>query len=469
MKFLYRLILVLCCMIFISCQTKENNEKSFSLFYRHAVNYMQKNKPKDAIEAFMKAEMYANKTDNDSIKTLVYISIGELLNSQKLYSQAFDYFEKAYQCAAHSDDYENEVKAILGQTPYLYSTKQYGKCIDSYKRAMFVINNDLQTYTYLAPIYNGIADCYYQFGNYKLSIPYCLLCLKELNVDHSKPIYYHSYYLLARNYIGMNDRITAYNYMKIVIKGPVSQDKIDAYDYFYEQSKLKCRYKDAVMFVDSCRATRQFYERGQHEQEIATRLMNNKIEEIAKLSKEEKMRGIFIFVSVIAVILILIFLGIFKYIKYHKSQQKLIREYLNELSEGEEQKKMLRREIMHGQTFLSQIMLAKNKIDLDILRNLMNAMRVKSLSDDDWKHLYRLVSIMDRTFVKELSAVNGIDKRDVEIACLSMLGVKPQKIADIYAIDSTSITRIKTRIKQTVSENCDNDSLKIRIRKISSL
>jgi len=464
-----RVIFILCCMVFISCQTKEDHEKSFSLFYGHAVEFMQKGKSKDAVEAFMKAERYADKTENDSIKTLVYIGIGELLNSQKLYPQAFDYFEKAYQRAAHSDDYENEVKAILGQIPYLYSTKQYGKCIDCYKKAMFVINDDLQTYTYLASIYNGLADCNYQLGNYKSSIQYCQLCLKELSGDNSKSIFYHSYYLLARNYIQTDCTIAADNYMKTVIIGPASDDKINAYDYFYERSKSKGRYKDAVMFVDNCRATRAVYERGLHEQEIAARVMNNKIDEIVMQSREEKMRDIFIFVSVIVVILVLVFLGIFRFIKYRKSQKKLILGYLNDLSEGEEQKKMLRREIIHGQTFLSQLMLAKNRTDLETLHNLMNAMRVKSLSDDDWKHLYRLVSIMDRTLVKELNAVNGLDKRDVEIACLSMLGVKPQKIADIYAIDSTSITRIKTRIKQAVNENSDNDSLKIRIRKISSL
>jgi hypothetical protein len=116
---------------------------------------------------------------------------------------------------------------------------------------------------------------------------------------------------------------------------------------------------------------------------------------------------------------------------------------------------------------LSNLLSERHRDKIECLCDIVNIKKHREIKHQEWTLIYALVDIVDGSIRRELSEVSGLKQRDIEICSLSILGVKPKTLSIIYGIDSTSITRVKTNIKQLVKSS-GNDGLAARINRINS-
>jgi tetratricopeptide (TPR) repeat protein len=167
----------------------------YAWFY-HARTANNRDSVNERANNLLKAQEYAEKTDNYKLIGLVYGEKGQMYKNQQQYDSSICYFKKAFYSLKYLQDSRNQVLCLfyIGDN-FLYLSK-CDSALKYYKTAenFLIHSNDTLI---LSSFYRNFGSGYFQLNDFKQALRYY-----KLVPDTKIPIYdSNKYYLIAKTYI----------------------------------------------------------------------------------------------------------------------------------------------------------------------------------------------------------------------------------------------------------------------------
>jgi tetratricopeptide (TPR) repeat protein/DNA-binding CsgD family transcriptional regulator len=201
----------------ISIATKYYKEENpvhagYAWFYSARCAY-NRGDAKAQADALLKAQEYAEKTDNYKLRGLIYSDKGSIYAAQRQFDSCIISMKKAYNSFICIKDYRNSALCLITiGYKYLYapnpemSIRYY---LQARKLSIHCKDSDLSS-----TIYRHLGIAYYQLGNYQQS----LRCFYKIQLSNVPVYNYNKYYLLATVFVRTNEFDSARFYLNKVQK-----------------------------------------------------------------------------------------------------------------------------------------------------------------------------------------------------------------------------------------------------------
>lgn len=486
-------------------QTDDRMRYAISLYYKGRVCQDLK-RNEEATFSYLKAFDIAKNTSDYNLLFLISSHSGTLYAYRDMKDEALSAYRKAYEYAALAKDSSSMAyaNAYIGRIHGL--SEEWEQAISSYRTAVQIAErtNDNSALNLALKELASIYICVRQF---KMASD-CLLQIENISKDKPFKDMAMDYLTWGNLYRLMGQYDIAIGYLNKALQTDNIYTKREAYQYYYYLYEKQDQYDKAIyynnkywLYNDSI----QSLDNRKVVQEINAKYENEKLLNINNQLKWERKLEIFI-AFLIILFLCVCSIGMFFYyhrILYKKNRkiqdvEKEVATYLLQMEQGlqifqENEKKIQDLSLLIKGSREEQLLLALEKDKLQIqndeikqqneklhekIQKLYFSLQLKKedvlkyqktledrefcsnilvrlnrklfyLTDDDWEELVVMVDVIFNQFTERLMGKHpGLTKDDLRYCCLIKLGYSISDIAAMMAIQPTTVSTRKQRIKK---------------------
>lgn len=279
--------------------TDNARRKAMSALYMGDINYDLGN-IEEAMQYYLEGKTEVEKTDDYKTGYLIMFSLGKLYLFRNFADYALEACTAAYDYAVKDSNKRYQMTALRYLARSYCLTNELTKAIDTYNQcASLALELGLGTDRYYYKVQTEIALVYSNSGNLEKS----LVLLKSL------PVEYQSTVLIGKNYYYLNERDSAYIYLRKSLKTNSVYTKALIYEFLYKISdtpkyrkylKTYCDsllfYTDSVMSLDKGKEIIAYKEKYDHQKLITE-------QQRLKLEKADAQRMMFIITICLIVVI----------------------------------------------------------------------------------------------------------------------------------------------------------------------
>lgn len=316
--------------------TKNARRKAMSALYMGDINYELGN-IEEAMQYYLEGKTEVEKTDDYKTGYLIMFSLGKLYLFRDFADYALEACSAAYDYAVKDSNKRYQMTALRFLARCYCLTNEFPKAIDTYNKCSSISLELGQKDGYYYETQNEIALVYSNSGNLE----------KSLVLSKSLPVEYQSTVLIGKNYYYLNERDSAYIYLRKSLKTNSVYTKALIYEFLYKISdtpkyrqylKTYCDsllfYTDSVMSLDKGKEIIAYKEKYDHQKLITE-------QQRLKLEKADAQRMLFIItICLIVVIAVVAYLYQRRLVRKEttiRKQSEQLQNYMLQLHEYETQ------------------------------------------------------------------------------------------------------------------------------------
>lgn len=316
--------------------TKNARRKAMSALYMGDINYELGN-IEEAMQYYLEGKTEVEKTDDYKTGYLIMFSLGKLYLFRDFADYALEACSAAYDYAVKDSNKRYQMTALRFLARCYCLTNEFPKAIDTYNKCSSISLELGQKDGYYYETQNEIALVYSNSGNLE----------KSLVLSKSLPVEYQSTVLIGKNYYYLNERDSAYIYLRKSLKTNSVYTKALIYEFLYKISdtpkyrqylKTYCDsllfYTDSVMSLDKGKEIIAYKEKYDHQKLITE-------QQRLKLEKADAQRMLFIItICLIVVIAVVAYLYQKRLVRKEttiRKQSEQLQDYMLQLHEYETQ------------------------------------------------------------------------------------------------------------------------------------
>ena len=314
--------------------TKNARRKAMSALYMGDINYELGN-IEEAMQYYLEGKTEVEKTDDYKTGYLIMFSLGKLYLFRDFADYALEACSAAYDYAVKDSNKRYQMTALRFLARCYCLTNEFPKAIDTYNKCSSISLELGQKDGYYYETQNEIALVYSNSGNLE----------KSLVLSKSLPVEYQSTVLIGKNYYYLNERDSAYIYLRKSLKTNSVYTKALIYEFLYKISdtpkyrqylKTYCDsllfYTDSVMSLDKGKEIIAYKEKYDHQKLITE-------QQRLKLEKADAQRLLFIItICLIVVIAVVAYLYQKRLVRKEttiRKQSEQLQDYMLQLHEYE--------------------------------------------------------------------------------------------------------------------------------------
>ena len=316
--------------------TKNSRRKAIAALYMGCINYDLGN-IEEAMQYYLEGKTEVEKTDDYKTGYLIMFSLGKLYLFRDFADYALEACSSAYDYAVKDSNKRYQMTALRFLARCYCLTNEFPKAIDTYNKCSSISLELGQKDGYYYETQNEIALVYSNSGNLE----------KSLVLSKSLPVEYQSTVLIGKNYYYLNERDSAYIYLRKSLKTNSVYTKALIYEFLYKISdtpkyrkylKTYCDsllfYTDSVMSLDKGKEIIAYKEKYDHQKLITE-------QQRLKLEKADAQRMVFIItICLIVVIAVVAYLYQKRLVRKEttiRKQSEQLQDYMLQLHEYETQ------------------------------------------------------------------------------------------------------------------------------------
>ena len=278
--------------------TDNARRKAMSALYMGNINYELGN-IEEAMRYYLEGKTIVEKTDDYKTGYLIMSSLGNLYLFRRLVDYALEACSAAYDYAVKDSNKRYQMTALRFLARCYCLTNEFPKAIDTYNKCSSISLELGQKDGYYYETQNEIALVYSNSGNLE----------KSLVLSKSLPVEYQSTVLIGKNYYYLNERDSAYIYLRKSLKTNSVYTKALIYEFLYKISdtpkyrkylKTYCDsllfYTDSVISLDKGKEIIAYKEKYDHQKLITE-------QQRLKLEKADAQRMMFIITICLIVVI----------------------------------------------------------------------------------------------------------------------------------------------------------------------
>ena len=278
--------------------TKNSRRKAIAALYMGCINYDLGN-IEEAMQYYLEGKTEVEKTDDYKTGYLIMFSLGKLYLFRDFADYALEACSAAYDYAVKDSNKRYQMTALRFLARCYCLTNEFPKAIDTYNKCSSISLELGQKDGYYYETQNEIALVYSNSGNLE----------KSLVLSKSLPVEYQSTVLIGKNYYYLNERDSAYIYLRKSLKTNSVYTKALIYEFLYKISdtpkyrkylKTYCDsllfYTDSVMSLDKGKEIIAYKEKYDHQKLITE-------QQRLKLEKADAQRMMFIITICLIVVI----------------------------------------------------------------------------------------------------------------------------------------------------------------------
>ena len=278
--------------------TKNSRRKAIAALYMGCINYDLGN-IEEAMQYYLEGKTEVEKTDDYKTGYLIMFSLGKLYLFRDFADYALEACSSAYDYAVKDSNKRYQMTALRFLARCYCLTNEFPKAIDTYNKCSSISLELGQKDGYYYETQNEIALVYSNSGNLE----------KSLVLSKSLPVEYQSTVLIGKNYYYLNERDSAYIYLRKSLKTNSVYTKALIYEFLYKISdtpkyrkylKTYCDsllfYTDSVMSLDKGKEIIAYKEKYDHQKLITE-------QQRLKLEKADAQRMMFIITICLIVVI----------------------------------------------------------------------------------------------------------------------------------------------------------------------
>ena len=316
--------------------TDNARRKAISALYMGNINYELGN-IEEAMRYYLEGKTIVEKTDDYKTGYLIMSSLGNLYLFRRLVDYALEACTAAYDYAVKDSNKRYQMTALRFLARCYCLTNEFPKAIDTYNKCSSISLELGQKDGYYYETQNEIALVYSNSGNLE----------KSLVLSKSLPVEYQSTVLIGKNYYYLNERDSAYIYLRKSLKTNSVYTKALIYEFLYKISdtpkyrkylKTYCDsllfYNDSIIALDKGKEIIAYKEKYDHQKLITE-------QQRLKLEKADAQRMMFIItICLIVVIAVVAYLYQKRLVRKEttiRKQSEQLQDYMLQLHEYETQ------------------------------------------------------------------------------------------------------------------------------------
>lgn len=316
--------------------TKNSRRKAIAALYMGCINYDLGN-IEEAMQYYLEGKTEVEKTDDYKTGYLIMFSLGKLYLFRDFADYALEACSAAYDYAVKDSNKRYQMTALRFLARCYCLTNEFPKAIDTYNKCSSISLELGQKDGYYYETQNEIALVYSNSGNLE----------KSLVLSKSLPVEYQSTVLIGKNYYYLNERDSAYIYLRKSLKTNSVYTKALIYEFLYKISdtpkyrkylKTYCDsllfYTDSVMSLDKGKEIIAYKEKYDHQKLITE-------QQRLKLEKADAQRMLFIItICLIVVIAVVAYFYQKRLVRKEttiRKQSEQLQDYMLQLHEYETQ------------------------------------------------------------------------------------------------------------------------------------
>lgn len=278
--------------------TDNARRKAIAALYMGCINYDLGN-IEEAMQYYLEGKTEVEKTDDYKTGYLIMFSLGKLYLFRDFADYALEACSAAYDYAVKDSNKRYQMTALRFLARCYCLTNEFPKAIDTYNKCSSISLELGQKDGYYYETQNEIALVYSNSGNLE----------KSLVLSKSLPVEYQSTVLIGKNYYYLNERDSAYIYLRKSLKTNSVYTKALIYEFLYKISdtpkyrkylKTYCDsllfYTDSVMSLDKGKEIIAYKEKYDHQKLITE-------QQRLKLEKADAQRMMFIITICLIVVI----------------------------------------------------------------------------------------------------------------------------------------------------------------------
>jgi DNA-binding CsgD family transcriptional regulator len=447
----------------ISIATKYYDENDpvhagYAWFYR-ARCANNRGDAKTQADALLKAQEFAEKTDNDKLMGLVYLDKGSMYSTQRQYKNSIYYFKCAFQRFSKIKDYRNCILSSLNiGYNYLY-TPHSEKAINYYLLAEKQFSHYKDTLL-LSTVYRCLGGYYYQKENFKQALGY----YHKVPLTHQSIYDSNNWFLVANIYYRIGNFDSTRLYLNKINR--LQEMAPDYYRLWQTINEKEGNTTKALYYAKQVTlATDSLYKR---KLDISFAGLEKKYKyQSLQLSNKEliiknKQNSILLLITLFLLSLgVLIVLSWRNRVKNHqlKIQKKLLEHEKNLVEKEKENINLLEQQLKMQNILLSNVEQYKNHSvkrpdGIDKKRHGVSPILNQTFHDE----LIACMDIQYNNISKRLKdRFQDLTERDILICCLLLAEFESGMIATILDVKNDSIrihrTRLRKKLGLETSEN----------------
>lgn len=412
----------------------------------------------DAINEYLIAEELANKKDNDYLLALINYDIGAIFEKQLNYEKCLKYYllSKEYFSKINNRKQENNVLNHIGNIYLRMDPSQSEKAFAVYNEALEYAMQEKDTMQ-ITVCLNNISIAYSVIGDYDNAKKYID---ESFALDKNNEVLFNNYNNLISLYIATNAPDSALYYLNSIFP-VVNNNNRDLYYYnklLYNVFEKKEDYKTALdHYKISQEYLRQIYDENSEKSilEIQNKYDKTKVENLyhQTVIKKQRFQIWFVFSTLLALIIVVISIVLYKNSKKKKRDAEGRIEALNNLlSDSHKSNERLRNRVIGELELTKKIAYIhatdsnKGKKVISEYDDLFNRDLQNAL---DWQNLYKLIDELYPGFRKTFDGqYPNLTEKEQQMCYLTKAGFKTNEIAYILGYSRESADTMKCKIRK---------------------
>lgn len=435
-------------------------------------------KNETAMQAFLDAQSYLEKTKEYKMLALVEQYMGRLNDDREMYDLALNNYERSI---SYSKAIGDTLKMVYSyrNIAWIYEVKQNSDSAIWYaKTGLSLLRQDS-----LAPVFSSLShflgEQEKRKKNYSEAIAYFRTAIKYERV----PSLIHSYYMsLGDVYLQMGKLNKAELIFKDILISKDTRIRLGIYNYLYLLEKRRADYAKALFYKEKSDSLQKIWQNVdlqrtilsvQRKYETSNLIMENKL-----LAQEKKMHFyIWVSISLLFIVLSVVsYWGIRKqYRRIYKSRLKarmeremktyqqnefVIGQYIHQIEELQQKEAL---SVEHTKEKIGklnqkiQILVAENKEIREnsgvsapyILGQLKKGLLlVENMTRQEKQSIFEYMDLLSGSFVAHLRESYNLNENNLMLAVLIKLGFSTAELVIAFDCEENSIYRKKQRLKE---------------------
>jgi tetratricopeptide (TPR) repeat protein len=436
---------------------QEDYDRLAKCYYYRGVVCKERKEVDRAMTNYLSAAENIEKTRDYYYNNLINSYIGHLYTDQMAYDKTYKYFTRAYRAAKAMNDSTGMAYALMDLSDYYDCRRQFQKTVTNAHKACMLIHCDTTDVLYL-DIMNELSNAYWFLKDYKKSLHYALQILPIYSKDTVSDNGPH-YATLAHSYLALKKYDEAEKYYQLSAKSTILQTRLVSYGCLRDICDVRGESRQAARYqtlVDSL--MQEIYDQNksdalvQAQSEYKTQELVNEVGNKSSF----KIRGLVCALSAIVII------AMWTFFKRRQTRRQFIQEkdlliaHAEKTNEQNQGLKNVIADIKDVHSLLAAGELPEARAFLQLM--LDKPKKIRKWNRYDWGLIRRLVSEIDAQIVTDLSSMDNLNEHEKGICMLTILGFPLQTISEIYSMQVRSVSRLKSRIKNKIAEQCNGDS-----------
>jgi flagellar basal body-associated protein FliL len=473
---------------------QEDYDRLAKCYYYKGVVCSQACVDVSALECYLNALQWIERTEDEPYKMRINSYIGKLFNNHDMSETGIPYLRESFNIAKEINDSTGMAHALLDMNIYYSSKSDYKTCLSNTWESFNLLGRDTLNPYYLS-VANQLADAYLELKDYRKSLFYAKRSLPNsifMNGIDNGP----SYAAIAEIYYKLGYYDNARKYYRIASRSTFLSTQLVAYEGLYNIEKHQGNLERTLAFDRKYDSIRLCYDKFLKESQLATIQSQHQLSKVLVTSQKTETKWRW-FSAICVLLTLAVALAIILYLRRRKArdmkhlrdiyskmqadwqaeksremeqlQQEMeaLRTNIGQPQEDAEKMKALQQRlsqleadngklaemVAHHKNLHTEIFSGRHDNALACLHKVNTHPKADMITKLDWTQLYLLIDAIDPTFRSTYEPEKGSPIHDFNMQCLRFLGVEVSNIAIVFngitkASASKGIYRSKHRGRQ---------------------